>query len=346
MSFLRRIKKSAKVCSYIHAPSIIVSCASRLTQAARRRSEVRLWIRNRADLNESNTRRQHQREKELLQGTGNWLFKNVSFSKWLAGHSQSNILWLNGGAGVGKSVICARAVQEIRTQHPSFAVAFQYFSFDETDTASTIYRNIAEQLFLELYYPKEEISDQVYELVQNPANERTLKDLIKVLVAELECTYVFIDGLDEEYADKIRWEGASDVVAFFVDLASQPDSSMKLWCSSQDRGKIRELMESAEQIELGASINSQDIETFFVSALETRDYGELDPPTKARVLSDLKGQVNGNFLWASLMLDTIGDATSLKELQAVVKEGLPEDFEKYLARKIQNLKKSQHGFLR
>lgn len=255
-------------------------------------------------------------------------------------------MWLNGGPGVGKSVICARAVREIRTQHTSSAVAFHYFSFDETDTAPTIYRNIAEQLFLELYYPKGEISDEVYELVQNQANEGSLKELIKVFVAELQSTYIFIDGLDEEYADRSRWADASGVVSFLIDLVRQPDSSVKLWCSSQDRGRIRELMDEAEQIELSASINSQDIETLFVSALQKAEYGELDSQTKSTVLDDLKRQVNGNFLWASLMLHTISDVPDMKELQAKVKEGLPEDFEKYLERKIRNLKKAQHGFLR
>ncbi|KAI3326935.1 hypothetical protein HD806DRAFT_378066 [Xylariaceae sp. AK1471] len=320
---------------------------SRKEREARRRYEVRQWIQGSHSLNDSNDRHQHKHENVLLQGTGEWIHTDERWLRWLDLTSSNNILWLNGDPGVGKSVICAYAARSIRENDSSCAVASQYFSFDEVETLSIIYRNIAEQLFHQLYPSIEEISEHVYEITQSPGNEATtsLKRLIKTFTTELTATYVFLDGFDEVHSVKERWDNTSDVVSFFADLARQPGSTLKLWCSTQQRGKIRDLMKNAESVELSASKNGDDIEIFFADALRTRNFVELDPANSAQVLSDLKQQVNGNFLWASLMLDTISDASSLKQLQNMVEEGLPEDFEKYLASRMKRIKRTHHGLL-
>ncbi|KAI8630261.1 hypothetical protein F5Y19DRAFT_429484 [Xylariaceae sp. FL1651] len=321
--------------------------SSREEREARRRNEVRQWIQSGRSLNESNDRHQHKHEKSLLQGTGQWLRADKRWLEWLDPKSKSNILWLNGDPGVGKSVICAYAARSARENDPSCAVASQYFSFDEVEPLSTIYRNIAEQLFHQLYSSEEEISDHVYDMTQSAGNEATasLKRLIETFSTELRVTYVFLDGFDEEHSVKERWDNTSDVVSFFTKLARQPGSTLKLWCSTQRRGKVRDLMNNAESIELTASMNGSDIESFFANALRTRNFVELDPMNSAQVLSDLKQQVNGNFLWASLMLETISDASSLTQLQNMLEDGLPEDFERYLADRMKRIKRTHHRLL-
>jgi hypothetical protein len=274
-------------------------------------------------------------------GTGQWLFSNESYKRW------SDVFWLNGGPGVGKSVMCAHAVSHTKNSYPSSAVAFYYYSLDEPDVLLTMYRSIAEQLFYELYGRVEDASDQTFDLVQSLSTENTLKEFIITLVSELESTYIFIDGIDEACDDKQLWEDASDILTFLIDLAKTPNSALKLWCSSIDRRAIKDKIQDFESFQLNASTNSQDIESFLTrEALDTPVFAELDVPTRDIFLHDLRSQVNGNFLWASMMVETIRDDTSLtcfSEMQDMITEGLPGDFEEYLKKRVKSLKRINSG---
>jgi hypothetical protein len=332
--------KSAKASGHTHLTRNLC-----LLLAARQRSDVQQWISGGVLLNERNDRLQHQRHEALLEGTAQWLFEDLHFKHWLDLDSGSNVIWTHGGPGVGKSVLCASVVEKMRTLRPTSATVYQYFSFDECDRLLMTYRNIAIQLFYELYDSTEEISDPIYTITRGPATVPAMKDLIKVLVTELDTTYIFLDGLDEELLESDRWRTAADVVSFFVGIAKQELSPLKLWCSSQDRQRIRELLNSSEEVQVGAATNSKDIERLFSSALENRNFKDLNSAMQTAVLKDLRRQVNGNFLWASLMLDTIGDATSYLDLTAIIQQGLPEDFEKYLERKVRGVRPGQYEFL-
>ncbi|RDW66363.1 hypothetical protein BP6252_09998 [Coleophoma cylindrospora] len=321
--------------------------ASREEREVRRKQELRQWIRGGHLLNESNDRHQHKHEKVLLEGTGEWINIDERWKRWKDPKSEVNVLWLNGDPGVGKSVVCAYGARSIRGEDTSCATASQYFSFDEAESLSTVYRNIAEQLFHQLYSVDEEVSDHVYDVTQRPGNEATssLKMLIRLFSLELKSTYIFLDGFDEEHSVKERWDNTSDIVSFFTGLAKEPRSTLKLWCSTQKYRKIQDLMKDAETIDLTPTKNGADIEALFAHALRTRNFVELDPVKTDQLLSNLKQQVHGNFLWASMMLDMISDASSLKQLQDMVTEGLPEDFEKYLANRMKRVKRTHHGLL-
>lgn len=297
-------------------------------------------------LNESNFRRQYQRQRERLGGTGNWLYNDQHFCHWMEPDSGSNILWLRGGPGVGKSIICSHAIEELETLRQEAVVAFHFFSFDEEEHMEQIYRNLAGQLFFALYSETEEISERVLGIVRLAPTVRTLQEMVRALIAETAATFVFLDGLDEECSKKGRWDAAGDVLAFLVGCAKESDSSLKLWCSSQDHRYMKDSLAGSEEIQLSAATNSKDIEKFFESAFMSKDFDELDETTKKTIMKDLKKQVNGNFLWASLMLDTIREATDVPSINKIVKKGFPDDFEKYLERKIRGFPPDKHNKIR
>lgn len=207
-----------------------------------------------------------------------------------------------------------------------------------------VYRNIAEQLYDQLYLQDDEISDNMYDLVRNKGdNTDSLKEMIKLMVSELSQTYIFLDGLDEECTDKSRWDEVDDVVSFFKDLAENEWSTIGLWCSSQDRPKVREKLETFMQIQLDEGTNKGTIEGFFANAMPKLRALDVDPGTKKLVMEELKKKACGNLLWATLMVDTIGEATSLLDLQRQLKDSLPQDFEKYYARKIGTVEAKNRG---
>ena len=84
--------------------------------------------------------------------------------------------------------------------------------------------------------------------------------------------------------------------------------------------------------------NSSDIEEYLKSSLPKLRSLDIDPGTKKLVLNDLQRQTRGNFLWASLMVEAISTAASLEDVQELIQEGLPKDYEVYYDRKLRNIK--------
>jgi hypothetical protein len=315
--------------------------------AENRKREVRQWIRGGHSLNESNLRHQKRGETAYSTSTGAypWLFQNRDFQDWTDQSSSSRALWLKGGCGTGKSVICSYAIRHLKDTAADAGVAFHYYRFDEPVSSTLVYRNIAEQLYEQLYLQEDDISDAIYDLSKNKSdNQDSLKEMILLMTSELSQTFIFLDGLDEEYTDKIRWEEASEVVGFLKSLAE--DETVAFWCGSQDRSNIQEMLSSFLAIQLDATTNKSTIEAFFNNAMPLLESLEVDPGTKTLVLNELKTKARGNFLWASLMIDTIRDATSLQDLQKQLKDALPEDFERYYTRKIEGVEDKHRSIVR
>ncbi|KAF7541490.1 hypothetical protein G7054_g584 [Neopestalotiopsis clavispora] len=314
-----------------------------------KRLEILSWLRqNSLDPNESNEgnyRHQRNGESVLIPGSGQWLLENTLFQQWIDPTTQVDTVWLHGDPGMGKSVICARAVEEVKTQNPLATVAFQYYSFDEDDDHPTLtYRNLASQLFRGLY--EHDILDDLIDITRFPDTEVAFQTFIELLVGEAKQTYIFIDGIDEKAVDahgktqSKRWANARSLLRFLIKLAEEPGSRLKIWCSSQDQQQIRDELSALPTIHMSESTNSQDIEEYFAIALRKKfeaRFAKFDAESKDFVLEELKSQARGNFLWASLMIRTIENARSLKDLKDKLKEGLPEDFQNYLMKQVKAL---------
>jgi hypothetical protein len=245
-------------------------------------------------------------------------------------------------------VVCSYVVTYVKSAAVDAGVAFHYYRFDEQVPSTTVYRNVAEQLYDQLYLQEDDdISDPMHDLTKNKGdNQESLKEMIKLLVYELSRSYIFVDGLDEECTDGKRWEDASDVVSFFKSLAEEEGSTVGFWCGSQDRSNIREILGSLPQLQLDESTNKGTIESFFATAMPLLDSLDVDPGTKTLVIDELKTKARGSFLWASLMVDTIRDATSLQYLQKELSDALPKDFERYYARKIGAIEEKHRSTVR
>ena len=304
---------------------------------------MRQWLHGSSTLNQNHQKRG---ESVLLPGSCTWLLKQPIFQEWFQQRSSKRTLWLNAGPGAGKSVICAYAVRHTKKTLPLAGVAYHYYSFDERLSSLTTCRNIAEQLFYQVCAQLDEIPDHMHAVVQNDNNLENLQELIKLLIAELSDTYIFLDGLDEECTEKQKWSDASEVVDFFAELANMESSTARLWCSSQPQPCVGRKLMNFPTIHITQADNTGDIEAYIANALPILESLEVDPETKISMLRELKSEARGSFLWASLMVDTVSKATSLKHLQEEVQMGLPTDIEKYYSRKIRSLACEQRGLVR
>ncbi|EQB58542.1 hypothetical protein CGLO_01212 [Colletotrichum gloeosporioides Cg-14] len=317
-----------------------------------KRKQVYTWIAGAhgSVLSDSNASRHKRRLGRQLDGTGQWLLEDYHFRHWLEPDSGSNVLWLRGGAGVGKSIICSHAINELERLRPKAAIASHFFSFDEEETPMDIYRSLAVQLYESLYGDTGEVSERLWSLLRGDvAKQVDLQRAIKALLLEASSAFVFIDGLDEQCEDlkkNKKWDQVSDIISFLNATAQETEIALKLWYSSQDNQSIRNLLSESEEIQLGAAINSIDIERFLTLSLTSTQFLEIESSIKAMILKNLKKQVNGSFLWASLMIDVIKEAPTVRHIFHIVEEGFPDDFETYLQRMISRYPHSIHEFIR
>lgn len=300
-----------------------------------RRRKVHEWLRKGSTLNESNFRHQ-ARGISALKGAGagtcGWLLKDDTFQEWI--DEKSSTLWLTAPPGMGKSVLCASVVRHIKEARSLSGIAYQYYRFDEKCSSIQAFRNIAEQLFEQLHDQLQDIPDQLHAFIwKNNDDPENIKKFIEFVVSELPA-YVLIDGLDEG----TDWPDVYEVVQFFEELACTTSPAVRLWCSSQDRRWIRQSFEHFKMILVDEHRNSSDIEEYLKSSLPKLRSLDIDPGTKKLVLNDLQRQTRGNFLWASLMVEAISTAASLEDVQELIQEGLPKDYEVYYDRKLRNIK--------
>ena len=133
-------------------------------------------------------------------GTGMWLVKSLQFSGWLT--EENSIIWLNGFAGSGKSVLCSTAIQfalRHRRSDPSVGIAFFYFTFNDKSKQdeSAMLRALLIQL-------SSQLQDGHADLIWLHDSYKTgvppspvLIDYLQRLIQRFHHVYILLDALDE-----------------------------------------------------------------------------------------------------------------------------------------------------
>ena len=309
---------------------------------------MREWLRGRSNaLNESNDRHHEQCVRQRNPHTCSWLSSHQLFQTWLDPSSNTSKVWLQAARGVGKSVVCAYAIEQALKLSSHCSVR-QYYTFDEEFSALQVYRSLAEQLADQIWTRLHDIPREVHEYTQCSATSSKSEDVkmvIQLLINTVPTIYVFLDGLDEECDKKERWNQLDEVLDFLTNLNTTDSSRLRLWCSSQDRTKLKKKLNLFEVIEINKDLNQQDIKTCLANRISGLESQEIDPGYRTLILNDLQEKAAGRFLWASLMLDLIANASTLQGVQQVIEQGLPDDYEKYYHRKMESLDDPQKRFV-
>jgi hypothetical protein len=132
--------------------------------------------------------------------TGLWFVNGHHFRNWL--HERNSLLWLNGFAGCGKTVLCSTAIQHTfrEMRHtPEVGIAFFYFSFN--DEAKQDDNGMLRALLLQLSVQLpdgEKYLEQLHTLNKfgSPPVDALLKSLRR-FVERFRDTYILLDALDE-----------------------------------------------------------------------------------------------------------------------------------------------------
>lgn len=159
-------------------------------------------------------------------GTCGWTLRNPKVSSWLQRKPDTPILWLQGTAGSGKSVISTQLVNFMKAEKHFIIHHFCTYSY----ASSMMYDQILKSLLLQLLRKDGELVAHVYEecvLGKKSPTVSALEQLLQTLFKSMsnepcqtEYIWVILDGLDECEADK-----QACVVSLMNQITSKPSAS-------------------------------------------------------------------------------------------------------------------------
>ncbi|KAF2269169.1 hypothetical protein CC78DRAFT_453664 [Lojkania enalia] len=248
-----------------------------------------------------------QRGKRLrLPATCEWILRESAYKAWKAGDkSASQILWIHGPPGCGKTFLAQTMVDDIQRTGSSTL----FYFCDANSTPESVFRSLLVQM-LQFH----EIGDDLRAIIarstaeaspgdQEPPLDLTYKlwDTISDILTEFPDVTFVIDGLDE-IAEGYLQPGNFDLPSKLIQLTSIDGKANKLLLSSRTEPTIRRSMKNSLEILVTAASVNEDLERFIES--EVMEYRELDEWRNA-VCKTILEKSEGIFLWAALAVRSL-----------------------------------------
>ena len=180
-------------------------------------------------------------------GTGTWLVKSPQFSRWLT--EENSIMWLNGFAGSGKSVLCSTAIQfalRHRRSDPNVGIAFFYFTFNDESKQdiSAMLRSLLLQLSSQLRDGHADLTRLHESYKAGTPPSPVLMEHLHRLIQRFHQVYIMLDALDESPRNGPR-EYVLDTLESMRNWGVQ---GLHLFFTSRDEPDIRDSLDiSANQ---------------------------------------------------------------------------------------------------
>ncbi|KAJ3535531.1 hypothetical protein NM208_g535 [Fusarium decemcellulare] len=170
-------------------------------------------------------------EAVKYQGTCGWILNNQKVRSWSKSQPDTPVLWLQGSAGTGKSVLCTQLVNFMKTSNLFIIHHFCSYLY----ASSTMYEQILKSFLLQILRKDGDLVAHVYEacvLGKKPPTTSTLEQLLQKLLASMssepsqaEYLWIIIDGLDECEMDK-----QMRLVRLINQMTSKPTSPGSTCC--------------------------------------------------------------------------------------------------------------------
>ena len=267
-----------------------------------------------------------------MDGTRQDVLKNID--EWIEDMTASNILWIKGHPGVGKSAIASTVVNRLRGSKRLGACFFferakadiltpfalwRMVSFDLSEKYPTVRRHLVAKLDADRDIPRTGNVDELFrQLIHEPlmGSEGIPAGRLPVIV---------IDALDEcGGLDAERLARRGKVLQTLKNWRSLP-SHFKIVVTSRAENDIdRALGGISSIIEIGAGTSttlqsSIDISAFLTIRLReiAEEWPDLKEWPKPQDIEQLVDKTGGLFIWARVVADFIRDGDPLKQLTRI-----------------------------
>ncbi|KAF1955877.1 hypothetical protein CC80DRAFT_446803 [Byssothecium circinans] len=268
-------------------------------------------------------------------GTGSSFLGHGVYRNWR--DKSENCLWAAGQPGVGKTVLSAAVLDDLKTSAPEGAVIVYHF-FRANSSEDSLHELLRHFVFQGI----SQCSDIVLEAAEvrrrhTISNTDPLpKDLVHILAAISKASpvmYVVLDGLDEcQYLSKLAQH-----------LSALRLIGMKILITSRDLPDVRKYLEGYPQIDVRPE--RDDILRYVEWRLREDgevEYDLLADGLKEDIASRLFEHVDGSFLLVRLLMDHIGGLTTVKKIRKFL-EALPSDYEEAYQHTFDRIMKHKPG---
>ncbi|CAN9481417.1 unnamed protein product [Alternaria alternata] len=292
--------------------------------------------------------------RNLLAGSGQWLFDSDEFISWNAGDPiTSTVLWLHGIPGSGKTSLVALAIQRERKRlaDTKAQLAFFYCQRSSAEPQRSKQRELLRSLLRQLafdingglqepvrilYAKKKKEAELAQHEVQVFTDEEVITLLVKLF--KMRNTTIMIDALDEMVRDErpTLYEVFDDISERLRDRDSSDNrhAVLRLLVSSRNDRDIVLKLSSYRNVCIGVANNREDIREFVKRELKRSINGFqllVDTPKDQQqaVLESIERtlvtKAQGMFRWVSLQIPWICKARnpeSVHQQLATIPESL------------------------
>ena len=208
--------------------------------------------------------------------TGSWLIEDDRFWKWFI--EKDSILWLNGFAGSGKSVLCSTVIESVlslRGSDPRIGIAFFYFTFNDESKQDVLgmLRALLLQLSTQLQDGHADLVGLYNSYKTGTPPREVLITHLQLLIERFEHVYIMLDALDECPRVRLREHVQVHVLNALVTMGGWALQRLHLFVTSRDERDIRELFDSdlptTQEVAMRDSGIDQDIANSISGRLDT-----------------------------------------------------------------------------
>ncbi|KFY14389.1 hypothetical protein V492_02658 [Pseudogymnoascus sp. VKM F-4246] len=277
--------------------------------------------------------------EQCVATTGTWLLEGDEFKSWI--EADNSFMWINGGAGSGKSVLCSTVIDNLQkrsynARHSFSSVIYWYCTFDNAATQDL--SNFLCYLVRALCSNSTVLPQAIHEAYavslrgSSKPPTQMLKALLKNLFVNFDDVYLVIDALDEyphrrdrivSLINEIRAISAPSL-HFLVTSRREGDICSSFEQSARDLGPITEISVQGEHVKY-------DIEKYMDIRLASKAFRNWTIEEKPAVKVQLAASADGMFRLVALQLDTLSEAIS-KRLRQEALANVPRFLDSFYER--------------
>ncbi|KAL9060444.1 MAG: hypothetical protein Q9162_000617 [Coniocarpon cinnabarinum] len=250
-----------------------------------------------------------------------WVFKDPNFCRWYeAEDKDSDVFWIRGDAGKGKTMIMAAAAEEViarsvgRARSSIMAYFFCQRGNEQLSSAEAILKGL---LFMLIKHDSDERGVVRYLRRHYPLPHKripslaALWELLQQVLEKsaIDVTYLIVDALDE----------CAVGLQEFLDQLSRRKCGRKIrWLlTSRNELNISEsLLQDPASEDMSLEVNSERVSAAVDAFIDikvdelarNKKYGSRSPTLEEEVRSYLKTNADGTFLWAALVCQQLHQA--------------------------------------
>ncbi|PNP86555.1 hypothetical protein FNYG_00257 [Fusarium nygamai] len=255
--------------------------------------------------------------------TCEWIFERPAFKSWLSpvDSTKPSVLWINGPAGFGKTVLTAHIVHHLSKALDTPVSHFFFTSDHESreDPFSAL-RSWQRQIASKLNIGFECIRRAWENDFSEQASRRTLVDLFKQVITTVPGCVFVADGLDECLQ---LGNGDASVARFLRDITGAiAGTDARLLLVSRDEPEIREAFEENKENLTEYRIRTDDVgadTAVFSQSVVNKRLSTKSKDLRSAISEAMAERCQGQFLWIKLQEQSLRTTMCKKRLHEMVK---------------------------